>query len=595
MDERFTNFYLDYDIEDVTAARDASFPSPADQQSFTHIQGSVDRDSLELTFPRFTFEHNFNVLDGSLQPLETEGNVPIVVPYFNKTLSDSDGYYSNVPSLEITFSRVHSSFAFMFYFIDDFPLEMELTFWDMHDELISKFTCEVDRFDYTTFHDVYGYAKILIKFTKTLPKRYVKLKYIKFGTVITWDETNIQNGTIVQQSDRMSKQLAIDTLSFTVVDVAGKLNLGNTAGMHRYFQRDQIMYPYEIIETPQADGSYLEEKINLGKYYLNTFSENSNLGKMTAQSYLGLMDAIIFYDGEMYNGELAGHVIEDIFTTMGLESENYTIDSATYNQPLYGTITPKKCREALKDVLFATHSIINSHNLEHIEIKKSTVIQKPDIQKGKKFSTSTKKNDYCYGVNVKYTTYSKESEPKEISKGTYEAGTHTVYFSSPCADLSINRGTIISQSTYACTFTVPSAGEVIFTGYAYATATSIAKATRLNLEAGEVESVKSFTTNLLNAQQAEVLAAQLLEYLSYDLTITVKALAMDNDMEDFHIVENPVEMFSDYYGMFTKRSINLTGGFISTDTLIGSTIFEPIVPFARSANYELYAGGETII
>jgi hypothetical protein len=595
MDERFTNFYLDYDLQDVTASRDASFPTPANQQSFTHIQDVVDKDSIELSFPRFTFEHNFNVLDGSLRPLEVEGSVPITVPYFNKTLSDANGDYDSVPTLTLTFSRTHSSFGFMFYFIEDYPLEMELMFWDKFGEPITRFTCKVDKLAYTTFHDVYGYARMQVRFTKTLPKRYVKLKYIKFGVVLTWDETNVQNGTIVQQSDRMSKQLAIDTLSFTVVDVAGKLNLGNTAGMHRYFQRDQIMYPYETIQILQNDGTYTEQRINLGKYYLNTFSEQTNLGKMTCQSYLGLMDSIMFYGGEIYNGKKAGLIIEAIFTTMGLEPEEYSIDSETYNHPLYGTITPKKCREALKEVLFATHSVINSHNLERIEIKKSTAIQKPDIYKGRKFSTKTKKNDYCYQVDVKYTTYTKESATKEISKGVYDAGTHTVYFTAPCTELTINRGTINSQSTYSCTFTVPSAGEVILTGYAYSTATSIASNMQENLEAGQVASVQTFTTNLLNAKQALELAQKLLKYLNYDLTITVKALADDNDMEDFHIVENPVDRFSNYYGMYTKRSIDLTGGFISTDTLIGTTIEEPITPFAREDRFELYAGGETII
>ena len=72
-------------------------------------------------------------------------------------------------------------------------------------------------------------------------------------------------------------------------------------------------------------------------------------------------------------------------------------------------------------------------------------------------------------------------------------------------------------------------------------------------------------------------------------------LADDNNMEDFHIVENPVDRFNNYYGMFTKRTLNLTGGFIDTATLIGSTIQEPMVPFARSANYELFAGGTNLI
>ena len=593
-DERLTNFYVDYDIQDVTAARDSSFSTPDTQQYFTNIASLVNRFSPDIEFSRFTFEHNFNILDGSLRPLEVDSQVPITVPYFNKTLSDINGDYATAPSILVNFSKPHSSFAFMFYFIDNHPIEMELTFWDPQDMLITRFTCVVDSLTYTTFHDVYGYQKMLVRFTKTIPKRYIKLKYIKYGTVITWDETNVRNASIVQQVDRMSKSLTIDTLSFTVIDVAGKLNLGNTAGMHRYFQRNQVMYPYEVITTDTSETN-VQETINLGKYYLKDFSESKNLGKMGSQSYLGLMDDITYYGGEVYNGKKAGLVIKDIFYTMGLEDDQFHIDNVTYNQLLYGTITPKSCRKALNEILFATHSVIDSHNLEYVEIKKSTAIQKPDLTKANKFSTSTKKNSYVFGVDVKYKTYGIESERKEVAKGTYTKGTYTLYYTSPYSGLIINTGVINNQTTYSVTFTVNSTAEVIISGYAYTTTESIARATQTSLQAGEKESIQTFSTSLVNGEQALELAGKLLEYLSYDLTINIKMMAEDNDMEDFHIVENPVDRFNNYYGMFTKRSLDLTGGFIDTATLIGSTIKEPLVPFARSSNYELFAGGTVLI
>ena len=103
---------------------------------------------------------------------------------------------------------------------------------------------------------------------------------------------------------------------------------------------------------------------------------------------------------------------------------NYEIDNETYNHPLYGTITPKSCRKALQEVLFACNSIINAHDVNNVIIKKTSHVKRPDIPKNKKFTTTVTKNDYTYGVEVKYTTYSKEEELREIAKDTYSVGTY---------------------------------------------------------------------------------------------------------------------------------------------------------------------------
>ena len=63
MDERFTNFYVDYNIEDTTAKEDATFSTNDLLQQTTDISRLV-YPNKELDLPYFTFEHNFNILDG---------------------------------------------------------------------------------------------------------------------------------------------------------------------------------------------------------------------------------------------------------------------------------------------------------------------------------------------------------------------------------------------------------------------------------------------------------------------------------------------------------------------------------------------------
>lgn len=701
-DDRLTNFYVDYNIEDTTAKQDATFSTEDGQQYFTNLS-RLRYTNKNLSLKRFTFEHNFNILDGNRSEMENNSDnelsfinmtyvdnsiiyeeqddctveansssnvehaeshytkqveltagtyyltgcpaggsdrgyklsvdiigvvdygegatftlsetttvtltitiaknyfaeglifypvitktespyVKTVVPYFNDTLSDMDGEYEENPKVLITFTREHSSIAFVMRFLDDHPLEAQFTFYDLENDMITTFLQPIFSNEVLVEHDVEGYAKIEIEFTKTAPGRYIKFTSFIFGVVITWDETNVRNATLVQQTDRLSKNISIDTMTFTVIDVTSDLNLGNPQGMHRYFQKNQYMLPYETVNG---------RKIALGKYYLKTFSESTNLGKMSAQSYLGIMDDNTFYDGEVYDGKRAGEVIEDIFYTMGLN--DYTIDAQTYEQPLYGTITPKSCRKALNEVLFACNSVINAHDMENIIIKKTSEVQRPDIPKDSKFTTSVTKKSYTYGVEVKYTSYVQEETIKEIIKADYEAGTHTVYFTTPYTDYTIEGATLDEEATYYVTFTVTTPGEIVLSGYGYTTVTNSQKATQDKLKAGEEQKIVSYSTNLCNLTTAKELANKILTYLNYDLTVKIKWLADGNDMGDRHIVQNPVEWFNDYYGVFVKRSFDLTGGFIDTAEMDAKAFKEHLYKFAKDPDPELYTGEDGII
>ena len=710
MDERFTNFYVDYNIEDTTAKNDATFSTEDTQQQTTDISRLIYPNN-DLSLPYFTFEHNFNVLDGSLteMPADSDNSYPFidntlnqnsilfvestngtilvnstsaiqiehdpasytkslsleagkwyidgcpsggsadtfslivnngqymdtgsgveltlssattidlsvrvakdyfaedlvfrpvvsrlpgphlttVVPYFNNTLSDEEGIYETNPKVTIDFTTEHASLAFIMQFIDDHPLEAKLTFYNLADEVIVVHVVSITSNRVLIPQDVFGYSKIVIEFTKTLPSHYIKFKSFFFGIVLTWNETNVKEATVVQEIDRISKNISIDTLSFKVIDIKSELNLGNLQGIHRYFQKNQYMLPYEIIQD-MKDGIPVGEprKVKLGKYYLRTFSESANLGKMTAQSYISIMDDNMFYEGEMYNGKLAGEVIEQIFEVLGYTE--YVIDNETYNQRLYGTITPKSCRKALQEVLFACNSVINAHDIDNIIIKKTSHIKRPDIPKNKKFSTSVTKNAYTYGVEVKYTSYTQEEQTRELIKATYTAGTYEVQLNEPYTGITVEGATLVEAHTYHITFRVATETEVIVRGYAYLKVQNTVNALQSKLLAGEEQKFTTYATNLCNKDTAQELAQKLLEYSNLNLTVKMKWLADNNDMNDFHVVENPNENFNDYLGVFIKRTLDLTGGFIDTATMAGKSIEDDYYKYTREdPEPELYSG-----
>ena len=55
----------------------------------------------------------------------------------------------------------------------------------------------------------------------------------------------------------------------------------------------------------------------------------------------------------------------------------------------------------------------------------------------------------------------------QILKASYKAGTHTIEFTNPVANLTVNIGTITEQHTYYCVLTLASDSDIIITGNKY--------------------------------------------------------------------------------------------------------------------------------
>ena len=568
---RETQFGVTYDLSDTTALEDAEFTSSSNSSfaDLTNLQtGQKSAKIITLAEP------NLIALDGTWIAQGTNTATGDVA-YFSSDYSDENGEFSTNPTIDIAFNEYHSSFALTIGFLPDYPLQMRVV-WYRDSSILYDNTYDVDSLTYVISQDVQVYNRIVLEFVKTRPYRYVKIDSIKFGVVLNWDETNIKSGRLVQELNRVGDKLSINTLSFEVIDVSNNLNFGNTSGMHNYYQRHQVIQPYEII-----DG----ETIDLGKFYLDKFSTENNLGKMSAVSAVGLLDEVQFDEGQVYNGTLAKTVIDKIFEVA--EIDDYEIDSVTANQKLYGTIAPKTCREALREVLFACHSIIDSTEEDKIKIAKQSEVILAPITRATKFSTRATSTTYISDIQVKYNLYTLNSQAEEILSDIYNAGKYRVMLDAPYTNFVISGGTIVKSSTYYVIFRVANDNTTVsIVGMKYEYVTNAIKRSRPYIDPGKVKYIKTFTTTLCNEETATELIDSLFEYYTNStIQANVKHLATEISMNNNRLVENPIQGLRDYLGIFTKRTFDLTGGFIDTAELVGYFNLQDDYMFAGEGLY----------
>ena len=68
---------------------------------------------------------------------------------------------------------------------------------------------------------------------------------------------------------------------------------------------------------------YKRQDILLGKFFLQSFKTDKNVTTMTCTDHKGRLDEYNFREGKVYNGELAGDVIDSIMQAAGIEE--YTV------------------------------------------------------------------------------------------------------------------------------------------------------------------------------------------------------------------------------------------------------------------------------
>ena len=546
-----TSFEVFYDLKDTTALQD-SIPSTMDNQDFAVETLLKDN----TAFPDYgTLEQDYFVLDGSMPELP---DAPEGIPFWSSELSDSEGNFQNTPLLIIIFSENHTSTGLTFHFAGDIPVQFQVRWYDLGGNMIALKSFQPDSRDYYARNLVENYGRLEVEFQKAQPYRYVKLWGIDYGVVVTWDEDDIKTASLMEETDPISNALKINKLTFQFVDRENEFNLANSEGLHKALQKKQHIEPYEIV-----DG----ERMYLGRYFLTTPSSDRSLAKMEATDYIGLLDDTDFKDGRVYNGELAGNVLADIFAGTDIP---YEVAEDVVATPLYGWLKIQTRRKALREVLFACGAVAETARRDNVWIYKPTRLIQSDIPRSRKFSTATKQDTYVSEVSIKFAEYTEGAEEKELVKETtYPAGVNEVKFNSPVSDLRISAGEIVEAKTNYIVFRLPTESAVVIYGRQYGKQDITVSSSVPLLKAGENPKAKSFTGTLFNYGQAKIISQAILDYYQLSLILNIKYLAGNERPGQWSSVENTLMGRGGYAAGMESIKTDLTGGYISTAQLRG--------------------------
>lgn len=566
-------FQVEYDLYDMTALQDARVSSGSNADF-----GNLGLWKEETRTPAYgTLEHNLFVLDGSREEFP---DAPDDLAYFSSGQSGEDGTFSEIPSVTMQFAENHTSVGITLYFSDACPLEIEVVWYDLSGTEKSRKRYFPDAKVYFCENQVEEYGRIEVSFLRALPLHHVKLQGIKYGATIVWGSDSIKTGSLVNDTDPISDRIATDKLTFEFVDGTDSFNIGNAGGLHRTFQKTQRMMPYEVING---------EKLPLGVFFLDSNSTTKNVSRISAIDYKGMLDKADFKEGRMYAGEPAGNVIDEIMAAAGIR--DYAVDEETAGTPLYGTLKIQTCQKALREVLFACGSIINTSRRAGVEIHRADRRITAKIPRSRKFSTTLQTDHYVSDVSVKYKTWTLEDKISEITKGAYGVGTHTIHLSNPAANMTINVGRIIKQTPYYVVIEIPAQAraDVVISGQKYVGEELAVWSSVEHIKSGEVRSTKTFTGTLLNFASAQRAADNILNYFQLQQIIQTKHLSESEKSGDWVEIENVSRSYGNFIAAIESLSTDLTGGFISTAKYRG---YYKLVADYHYAGGELYSGEE---
>lgn len=469
--------------------------------------------------------------------------------------SNQWGYFTTNPTFVISFATAHSLPGLSIHFANENAKSIMVK-WNINGVLMARIY-QVTSVNCMIFQAVENCLGITIEVLAAKPYSKVDILSVDYGIKFLWDKNCVKNATLVLETDRISERMSVNTLTFDIIDPGNELDAGNPSGLYQYLKKRKRIIPYERIDN---------RRIQLGNFFLESFNSEKNLCHITAVSYMGLFGGVMFDKGGIYNGVQASVVLHDIFDVMGITS--YSIDIDTVNQLLYGTIEPCTCRDALQQVLFACHSIIDSSNPQFVHVFKSASGTYSELTREEKFSTKVTRQDYVSGIKINYSQYSLGQDTEDVVNDLFDDGVHHITFDTGHANYTISGGTLIDSGVYFVEFSVTGVSQqVVITANTYE---SIQYNVQIQTQdTGEDENIKEYTTTLCNNVTARTLAGKLLRYFSNQFEIQVKYLANDVNTNKKLLIQNAVDGLADYIGMCTSRTLDLTGGFIDDATYIG--------------------------
>lgn len=541
---------------DVTAKQDSSL-TVSDKQDFVDLDNLKEEELEEIKYG--TCEKNQFALDGTFELMpDTLDNMG----WWSNQISNEDGNFTTPLTMEINFTQPHSSLGISLIFSEagDYCSNLNTKFYNASGNLICDADFNPDKYDYVCNKVVEDYAKIIITFYSTNnPYRYLKLYRILYGANVLFEGDNLMSANILEEVDLLSSEVSINTLDFTAYSTDDKFNIINPEGFYRLLQQRQKLHVTETIVK--------EETVkDMGTFYLDTWkNEKDKTMKFGAIDLIGVIDKTDF-NGGMYKDKTFVSLLEEIFTSAGLESDEYEIQEDLKQITLTGYIPICSHREALQQVIFAVGAVADCSRSDKIKIytvedlEENSIIEKANIFQG---TREIEQNELVTGVQIVAHTYVEGEELQELAKQELDVGDNKILFSEPVHGLTCTGGTIVESNCNYAIVNCTTATEVIISGYTYKDNLQTYLVEVENLNASQKQNtLKIENAYLINKSNAKIIAKKVLGYYqktyktSFDFLLNNETVSQD--------VEAQTDFEQKLVGHITKLDIDLTGGFLAS-------------------------------
>ena len=311
-------------------------------------------------------------------------------------------------------------------YTNDHPRTMNVK-WYRGETLLENQDYTVDDAMYFCNTPVQAYNKIVITIgNMTKANRFLKIFNIADGLTRQFYNDEIENANIIEQITTNNQAININEANMNIIprDAKGVV-----------FQRT---LPFSIYRND----------VLFGRFFIDTSTSNTNktVYSIKVSDYIKTLESQTYLGGIYENTTMATIVAE----IMG--DIPYSLDATAGAYHIDGYLPIMNKREALRQLVFATNTYINTARTEQIEIKPLPTTVGRTISKGEIVSINTTQSNITTSITLKTTSLvtKKNVSTDDLFQGKINGQTTMVIFENPVFNLAITGGTIVeSNCNYA--------------------------------------------------------------------------------------------------------------------------------------------------
>jgi len=562
------------------ALKQDSTPICAPLQSFSKIQ---DLKTGNVTLrPYATYEPNFWLLSGDYRFLP-EDTSNVHVGLMSLFTSNEANYFVGLAGpdlppevvpivLSIEFSQLHSTEGLTLHFsqqTDDYATVIKIEYFDGENGLIQSDFYSPTTWEFSTEIAVTGFKKIEISFYSTnKPYRYLRVTGIDFGKLIVFSGTDIQQASVIEQTDPLSTTIPIGTMDLTLFSSNAAFSMINPIGDYTALQYRQPLAVYEDVE---------DDQVFIGDFFLDEWENKSDtVINFRCVDMLGILDTQPYFGGlwSASEGKVVSALLREMFEAISIP---YDLDSDLDEMPIIGWLPVCSYREALQQIAFAIGVHVSCSRSGVIQIYK-TILAKNFILPDRTITTAEKGMDQSLtlrtlvtGVEITSHTYNPSSENVQLFSGTLTVGSHTITFNEPVHNLSITEpsgSTIIASGANYVVISTATEGIVTLMGQKYVDVSQVTGIYNTELDTNVKQNILSITgATLVYPAIVDIVAQRVYDYYTQRYLQKVKLFTPTTQVGECVLVDTLYQQ--KLKGVVEKMELDLAGGFVAQAEIVG--------------------------